>query len=208
MTRIHVLEIAIVGMTSHRRSRLIQLPGRLLMKSDNMSFDGQLMSMLLFVFFAAFIEPARALEVRVQQNTEKLMPYQVFELTFQHSNDYPDPIWDVTIEVEFTAPSSKTIKVGGFFYGSSKPQKPIVAKAKDGSETGFATWPCDPADLWKARFAPNELGDWRYRYRFHNIAGEETKGGGAFAVVKGRVRHNGWVRINPNNAFRLASPPG
>ncbi len=70
--------------------------------------------------------PAAALDVKVSQNTDKLMPYQVFELTFQHAGKYGNPTWDVTIEAQFTSPSGKRYTVGGFFYGSSKPQKPII----------------------------------------------------------------------------------
>jgi len=65
------------------------------------------------------------LEVNVTQNTQRLMPYQVFELTFQHLGEYRNPTWDVTINVEFTSPSGKKVKVGGFLYGSSKPQERI-----------------------------------------------------------------------------------
>ena len=54
------------------------------------------------------------------------MPYQVFELTFQHEGAYHDPTWDVDIEVRFTSPAGGTASVGGFFYGPSKPQKPVI----------------------------------------------------------------------------------
>lgn len=66
--------------------------------------------------------PAAGLEVKVSQNTTRLMPYQVFELTFQYDGKYHSPTWDVTIDVTFTSPSGKKATVGGFFYGSSKPQ--------------------------------------------------------------------------------------
>ena len=68
---------------------------------------------------------AADLEVDVSGNTRRLMPYQVFELTFQHGGNYDHPTWDVTIDVVLTSPSGKKYRVGGFFYGSSKPQKPI-----------------------------------------------------------------------------------
>ncbi|MBC8443110.1 DUF5060 domain-containing protein [PVC group bacterium] len=97
----------------------------------------------------------------VTQNTSRLMPYQVFELTFQHEGRYRDPTWDVTIDVTFASPRGKTASVGGFFYGSSKPQKPVVREWTDrrGRRRTSAHWPCDPPDLWKARYAPSELPD-------------------------------------------------
>jgi len=156
---------------------------------------------------------AAAIEVKVTQNTGKLMPYQVFELTFQHQGQYESPLWDVTIEVTYTSPSGRKVVTGGFFYGSSRPQKPVIRKTivKTGRgqrEVEVADWPCDPADLWKARYAPSELGGWKYQYTFGNKAGESTSGKGTFSVVKGRVHQKGWVRINPDNPFRFMYEDG
>ena len=150
------------------------------------------------------------LEVNVTQNTERLMPYQVFELTFQHAGEYQNPTWDVTIDVTFTSPGGKKVPVGGFFYGSSKPQEPIVKESTDarGRKRTTATWPCDPADLWKARYAPSELGRWTFDYIFRNPSGGRASGSGSFEVVKGRVDQKGWVRINPDNPFRFVFEDG
>ena len=100
--------------------------------------------------FALIISgPAWAIEVKTAQNTPRLMPYQVFELTFQHDGKYHDPTWDVTIDVAFTSPSGKKASVGGFFYGSSQPQKPVIREHKDGKgrARSDATWPCEPDPL-------------------------------------------------------------
>jgi len=152
---------------------------------------------------------AMGLDVRATQNTQRLMPYQVFELTFQHEGKYHDPAWDATADVTFRSPSGKQFAVGGFFYGSSKPQKPIVRSSKDthAGKKVEVTWPCDPADLWKARYAPSELGDWTYSYVFRN-AEDRAEGRGAFRVVRGRVPQPGWVRINPQNNFRFVFEDG
>ena len=154
--------------------------------------------------------PAMGLDVKLTQNTARLMPYQVFEITFQHEGEYHSPTWDVTVEVTFTSPSGKKAKVGGFFYGSSKPQKPIIREWKDarGNKRTGATWPCDPADLWKARYAPSELGRWEFEYAFRNNKGQSTTGSGSFEVVRGRVHQRGWVRINPQNPFRFVFEDG
>jgi hypothetical protein len=147
---------------------------------------------------------AAALDVKVTQSTPRLMPYQVVELTFQHGGKVGDPTWDVTIDVTFTSPAGKKLAVGGFFYGSSTPQKPVLRESKDnqGRTRTDATWPCDPADLWKARYAPSELGEWAYEWTFRTKAGDSAGGSGKFRVVKGRVHQAGWVRINPANPMR------
>ncbi|HPD14895.1 MAG TPA: DUF5060 domain-containing protein [Planctomycetota bacterium] len=156
------------------------------------------------------LAPAWALEVKVTQNTPRLMPYQVIELTFQHEGRYTDPNWDVTIDVALTSPSGKKPKVGGFFYGSSKPQKPVIHQFKDakGRERSDAVWPCDPADTWKARYAPSEVGEWSYEWVFRNAQGQSTEGKGAFKVVKPRIPPKGWVRINPANPFTFIYEDG
>lgn len=155
----------------------------------------------------AWSEGTTPLAVKVMQNTHRLMPYQVFELTFQHEEQYRDPTWDVTIEVAFTAPSGKKATVGGFFYGSSKPQQPIV-RGTPGTRGYTSVWPCEPADLWKARFAPAELGRWTFAYRFQDPLGWQAAGTGSFEVVKGRVRRKGFLRISPHNPFRFVFDDG
>lgn len=168
---------------------------------------------LLTFSSAAAAQPQRRgpnLEVTTSQNTDRLMPYQVFELTFRHRQEYRNPTWDVTIDVTLTSPSDKQVKVGGFFYGSSKPQAPIVKQWKDaqGRPRTSATWPCDPADLWRARYAPSELGRWTYRYAIRNNLAQTATGEGTFEVVKGRTNPKGWVRINPDNPLRLVFEDG
>ncbi|NQT84934.1 DUF5060 domain-containing protein [bacterium] len=155
-------------------------------------------------------QAASGLEVKVSQNTKKLMPYQVFELTFYHPGEYENPTWDVTIEVQFTSPTGKKLTVGGFFHGSTKPQKPVIRKYRDGrgGTREVAVWPCAPADLWKARYAPSEPGDWKFDYVFSNKNGQSARGAGRFRVVKGRVHQKGWVRVNPKNPLRLIFEDG
>jgi hypothetical protein len=156
------------------------------------------------------VHPASGLEVKVTQNTAKLMPYQVLELTFQHEGEYENPTWDVVVDVEFVSPSGKKCTVGGFFYGSSKPQKPVVEKHKDnqGRIVEKAIWKCEPADLWKARYAPSELGEWKFHYIFRNNKGHIARGEGSFQVVKGRIHQKGWVRVNPANPYRFIFEDG
>jgi len=152
-----------------------------------------------------------AMEVAATVNSSHLMPYQVFELTFQHANQYVDPTWDVTIDVTFTSPSGKTSTVDGFFYGSSKKSEPEITEGKNKKKnvvqrTGL--WKADPADLWKARFAPSEIGKWTYTWTFKSPKGETAEGKGAIEVVKGRVPQHGFVRLDPDNKFRMRFDDG
>jgi len=164
---------------------------------------------VLVVWVLGAALPVAAIEVKATQNTDRLMPYQVFELTFQHAGAYACPLWDVTIDVTFTSPGGSKVRVGGFFYGSSKPQTPVIRNVtRRGREVAVADWLCDPADLWKARYAPSELGRWTYEYVFRAPKGQTAEGRGAFRVVEGRVRSRGWVRISSANPMRFEFEDG
>ena len=61
--------------------------------------------------------------------------WELGELSFSAKKSYSNPFKDVSLEVEFTSPSGKTLKVPGFF---------------DGGKT------------WKVRFALDEIGTWTW----------------------------------------------
>jgi len=148
--------------------------------------------------------------VQVTPNTSRLMPYQVFELTFQHSNDYEDPTWAAAIEVTFTSPSGKAYAVGGFFYGSSEPAEPETReiRQRNGLRRQALVWPLAGGNLWKARYSPGELGRWTYGYTFVAPDGERAAGEGSFDVVKGRAPRKGWIRVHPTNPHRWVLETG
>lgn len=58
-----------------------------------------------------------------------------FELLFESTVAYANPVQDVVVEVTFTGPSGEVSKVDGFWDGTN---------------------------FWKARFSPPELGTWKY----------------------------------------------
>ena len=110
---------------------------------------------------------ANALEVDVTQNTQRLMPYQVFELTFQHDGEYRDPTWDVSIDVTFHSPSGREVyrrrvllRIQQAANADRDPDRRAAVRRR-------RTWPCEPADLWKARYAPSENGTMEVRIRLH-----------------------------------------
>ncbi|MHC4745454.1 MAG: DUF5060 domain-containing protein, partial [Planctomycetota bacterium] len=147
----------------------------------------------------------RLLTVAHEQNAEVVPAYEVFEITFEHENDYADPFLDIAIDVVFESPSGKRMKVGGFHYGSSS--GPRIRKSGSG-ERQRITYEFDKQNIWKARFAPGELGEWNYSFTFTNTEGRKASGKGAFSCIKGRKPNPGFLRIHPTNPFRFVFDDG
>ena len=149
------------------------------------------------------------LDVEYAQNTRTVPRYEVFEITFKHENDYVDHFSDVTIDITFTSPSMKRVRIGGFHYGSSSGA--TIRKDKIRTERGHrqqVVYRFDKQDLWKARFAPCQIGNWKYSFVFKNAKGQKASGEGTFVCVKGRKRNPGFVRCHPTNPFRFVFDDG
>jgi hypothetical protein len=92
---------------------------------------------------------------------------------------YPNPLQDVRVEVEFTAPSGRRATTEAFW-------------------DGFRTW--------RVRFAPDERGRWTYRTRSskENDAGLHNQAG-AFECVAYRGRNplyaRGGLRVSPDRRY-------
>lgn len=154
-------------------------------------------------------EPAFNFKATHTQKANIVPLYEVFEITFQHDQKYENPFFDLAIEVNFISPSGKQIKVGGFHYGSL--EKPAIKVQKIQTSTGErqnVEYIFDKQNIWKARFAPSEIGEWRYSYLFSNLKGSKANGEGDFLCVKGKVQHRGFIRQNPANPFRLIFDDG
>jgi len=145
------------------------------------------------------------LPVTVTQNSSTVPPYAVFELTFQHDAQYENPFFDVTIDVAFTSPSGRQVQVGGFHYGSAEPPEVRVRNPGERQQVDYIF---AKADLWKARLAPDEVGEWRYTYSFEDVRGGRTSGDGSFRCVSGRAPSHGFVRPDPGDPFRWAFDDG
>ncbi len=123
------------------------------------------------------------LDVEYNQNTATVPEYEVFEISFKHENEYVSPFFDVTIDVIFTSPSKKQVRVGGFHYGSSS--EPLINKRKIKTEKGQRqqiSYDFDKQDMWKARFAPSEPGKWKYNFVFKDVNGQNVSGSGILPV--------------------------
>ena len=150
-----------------------------------------------------------ALNMAVTQNSNAIPLYDVFEITFTHDNKYANPWLDVTVDVTLRGPSRTNVNVGGFHYGSSEPPEIRVREVDSGGrKRQVVEYRFEKQDLWKARFAPAELGRWTYSYVFTNAARREVAGKGWFDCVKGRVHNPGFVRRNPDNPFRWVFDDG
>ena len=159
---------------------------------------------------APTVKPALGvLNVQYSQNTTTIPEYEVFEIAFKHEAGYANPFFDVTIDIVFTSPSRKQIRVGGFHYGSSS--KPAIEKNNVATAKGQrqqVSYLFDKQNLWKARFAPSEPGRWTYDFVFRNVQGQEARGRGAFTCVKGRKPKPGFVCLNPTNHLRFVFDDG
>ncbi len=154
---------------------------------------------------------AATLEVYESVNSRVVPPYEVFEITFQHDRPYANRFFDVIIDVTFTAPSGRQTQVGGFHYGSSAGVEITTRQSPAGPPHGTrreVEYRFKKPDLWKARFAPAEVGRWTYKYVFANVRGDQATGSGAFECVAGRVRNPGFVRPHPANPFRWVFDDG
>ena len=149
------------------------------------------------------------LDVEYTQNTKTVPQYEVFEVTFKHDNKYVNPFFDATIDVIFTSPSKKQLRVGGFHYGSSSgPAIRIQEIQTDRGQRKHVVYHFQKQDLWKARFAPSETGKWKFKFIFTSTNGEKTSGEGIFRCVKGRRPNPGFVRRHPTNPFRFVLDDG
>lgn len=98
----------------------------------------------------------------IKKSSDQVPKYGLFELTIDLTASYETPFDpdQVKVDVHFTSPSGKRIVVPGFFYQDFEQQ------IKDEAE--FLIPKGEP--VWKVRFAPTEVG----RYRFQVIAQDKS----------------------------------
>lgn len=161
----------------------------------------------LTLLLASTIQASEDIPFRItaSQNTHELTPFDVFELTFEHPNHYANPFHEVTVDVTFQSPSGKQVPIGGFHYGSLQP--PTI-KVPPVTGRGRPVYEFADQSVWKARFAPSEIGTWHYSYTFTNRDHRQATGMGTFRVVEGRRSHPGFLRRHRSNPFRWVHDDG
>jgi hypothetical protein len=143
------------------------------------------------------------LAVSAAQNAPAVPRYDVFELTLAHDGNYANPFFDAGVAVDFIAPSGKVWHIGGFHYGST--DKPQITRTDEKTPPAYAL---TKANLWKARFAPNETGTWTYRWLFADKSKAGAAGEGSFTCVAGKNPLSGFMRQNPHNPHRWITDDG
>ena len=105
--------------------------------------------------------------------------YEVLEETFPwRSARYSDPWEQVHLRMQLTSPAGRRYQVGGFFYATNQ---------------------------WQARFAPSEVGRWRWIAQLTD--GRRTADYRGTLKVLGS-KNPGFVRVSPYNHFRWSFANG
>lgn len=89
--------------------------------------------------------------------------HRVFEQSVTNTNTYANKFTDVTLNVEYTSPSGRQMRLPGFYDGDGQ-----------GGQNG---------DVWKFRFMANEAGTWNYSYSWSD--GKAGASGSFRAVAAG-----------------------
>ena len=109
------------------------------------------MKISLSLSFALWIVAAPLLvSATSPNNTEAVVSiplYRVFEGSVENDGNYSNKFTDVTLQVTYHAPSGQVTDFDGFF---------------DGDGQGGGDW--QNGSVWKMRFMPDEVGNWRYEF--------------------------------------------
>jgi hypothetical protein len=119
---------------------------------------------------------------RVKADADEVGRFAKYELTIELNADYDNP-YDpnqLDLTAEFIAPSGSVWPIFGFYDGMSQ--------------------------SWKVRFAPDEVGEWRYQLRMRDRVGLVEGEIGRFTTVPSEER--GWIQIAEENKRFLAYRDG
>ena len=117
--------------------------------------------------------------------------YRLFEYEIENPNEYDNKFLDVTLKVQFQAPSGKLYDFYGFYDGDG-----------EGNADG---------NVWKIRFMPDEVGEWKYVYSWS----DGTTGGngnlncivdgGGKGILKAYEKNPHWFAYNGTQPVWLKS---
>ena len=93
------------------------------------------------------------------EKTPKIGIYRTFERSIENNNAYSNKFNDVELKCTYISPSGDSTEFFGFFDG-------------DGAGGGDLT----AGNVWKIRFLPDEVGEWKYRWEWSDATagGEGT----------------------------------
>ena len=150
--------------------------------------------------FPGDIEPARApLAIRaVTPESARVPQFERLELRVDLGATYDNPFDpdDVRLDAVFTAPSGRKLSVPGFF---------MVDHRREVLEQTELMIP-QPECGWRVRFAPREVGQYRWELRLRDRNGEIRGGEGSLECLGGDSR--GFVRTSKVDPHYLAFENG
>ena len=120
--------------------------------------------------------------------------YRVFETAVTNNGDYENKFTDVELLVEYTAPSGKSRSFRGFFDG-------------DGNGGGDKS----TGNVWKMRFMPDEIGTWKYAWRWTDGTSggegsfESTAANAGPGIIKAYKDNPRWFAYNGTDPVWLKS---
>jgi Domain of unknown function (DUF5060) len=160
----------------NHRSFSAERAGRTSMRRRHIgSHVGRLLIVAATALTASNESGAAAAESVVRQSVraQAVPRYGLFELSLRHRGRYENAFVDVPVACVFTAPSGSRRNVQGFYYRG---------------------------DMWKVRFAPDEIGRWTYSYSMHATGGFHAQGSGVFECLPSELA--GPLQRNPDNPYR------
>ncbi len=139
----------------------------------------RILFVLVTIFAIASMAAAKApviQSVRAADSTTVGL-YEKFELHVDLEATYANPFDpdQIDLRAQFTSPSGKTQTIWGFYNPSS--------------------W----SSLWMVRFAPTEIGQWKYVVNATDQEGTSQSRAGMFTAIESD--HHGFVTIAPNQRY-------
>lgn len=134
----------------------------------------------------------------VTPSARRVQQYERLELDVALSATYDNPFDpdDVQLDAVFTPPSGERRIVPGFF---------LVEQQREIVEGVEVTIP-QPESGWRVRFAPQQIGVYRWHLRLRDRSGEVVGGEGALECLAGEQR--GYVRTSQADPHYLAFDNG
>lgn len=109
--------------------------------------------------------------------------YRTFERSLENNTIYSNKFNDVELMCSFTSPTGKVTDFYGFFDGDGK--------GGGDKQTG---------NIWKIRFLPNEVGEWKYKWTWS----DNTLGGEGNFVCDSKNAGKGILKVYKENPHWLA----
>ncbi len=133
-------------------------------------------------------EPQPTYELKLEANAEQVPCYEKFELTFVTDRRYTNPYDPEVVDVQghFLAPDGQQIAVPGFFYQGYRRQQ---------TAEGFERLIPVGGPQWKVRFAPKQVGRYRYYVTLRDALGELRSREAAFEATAS-LDTRGYLRVS------------